>query len=99
MPKNATTYHQFAETDETPGGRYARLHPPIPASPKAYPKAAAWCGQDQLVEPPLGFSVEAIEPVGTVKEIEASLAEQMAPTALSAVVETEAQPRAKDNDE
>jgi hypothetical protein len=37
-----------------------------------YPAAAAWTQQDQGVEPPLGYAIDALEPVGTAQEIQAS---------------------------
>ena len=42
-----STLSAFAETNETPGGRYAKQFPPTPASPKAYPKGPEWCGDVQ----------------------------------------------------
>lgn len=100
-----TTYHQFSQTDaDNAGGRYAKLHPPTNASsPNPYPPQppnSPFHHDPVPKEEPLGYSVDAHEPVGTAKEIEASLAEQMAPVANAqvATVETEAQPSPKDND-
>jgi hypothetical protein len=73
------TMHSRTDTD-APGGRYSSLGKPFVtgATPgPQYPKisSGAWSeGIDQLTgtEPPLGFDVNEMEPVGTTAEIERS---------------------------
>ncbi len=68
--KNATTMYEFTKSSDE-GGRFAKLHEPSPASLKAYPPSAL--PNDPGLEPPLGYSINALEPVGTQQEIERSL--------------------------
>lgn len=46
-----------------------------------YPGAASWTEAAQMLEPPLGFSVDAMEPYGEPHEVAASVAEAAAPGA------------------
>ena len=69
-----STYHQFSsQTDDDKGGRWAKNSPIIDATlPGAYP-AAAVPNADTGLEPPLGYSIDDHEVVGTPAEVEASL--------------------------
>jgi hypothetical protein len=76
-----TTYHQQAQVDQAlEGGRFAELARQeraakptvVGAEPTvSYPRQLAgspWAGDPVGLEPPLGFSVDAMEPVGEVHE-------------------------------
>jgi hypothetical protein len=106
--RDTSTYHQRAqwEADQEHGGRFKELGearvtgvPEYPAQPPTSP----WAGPDLVPpEPPLGFDVNALEPVGTPIEVAQSLAGQMAPTTDApsiVVVETDARPRQERDDE
>ena len=74
--REATTYHSAAEAsiDKDRGGRFKVLTPTtvVGRSSVAYPKlpAAAPSNQAALTadEPPLGYSVDALDPVGEPHE-------------------------------
>jgi hypothetical protein len=72
-----TTLHSLtALASPEPGGRFAKANYVAGSEPCVqYPAAAGpWAGGTRVPdEPPLGFSVDAMEPVGTAAEIEASL--------------------------
>ncbi len=102
----ALTYHRQAQIDAGleggGGGRFAQLarrkggaKPSVVGqSPTIqYPRLPAgspWSGPDNPLEPPLGWSVEDMEPVGTAEEIAKGLAASLqAPTpSQGGVVET-----------
>jgi hypothetical protein len=75
----AGTYHQIAETEFTGDrGRWtARERSTVIGSePVTYPKlpdASPWANNPVGQEPPLGFSIDALEPTGTHVEVEQSL--------------------------
>jgi hypothetical protein len=81
--KVMASYHSVAQSglDDDRGGRYgsgagskARV---TGSSPIAYPKQPAnspWHHDPMPLEPPLGFSVDEIEPTGEPHEVEASKA-------------------------
>jgi hypothetical protein len=68
LPKRATTFHQFAQSDaQTPRGRFTQVDAAtvVGANPTIdYPAGPAWCADpgSQCVEPPLGFDNPALEP-------------------------------------
>jgi hypothetical protein len=70
------TYHGVAQTsaDDDRGGRFAAVSPTrtvVGAAPISYPKLPAnspWACDPVPTEPPLGFSVDAMEPVGELHE-------------------------------
>lgn len=79
-------------TSDERGGRFAAKETPfsvtgIAPMPKipAQPPHSPWAGPDLVGdEPPLGIDVNALEPVGTPVEIEASLAASLeAPTSAA----------------
>ena len=85
--RNDTLFSRQQHTPDDAGGRYAKLTPatitgstPSPQYPKQ-PANSFWSHDPVAATPPLGFSVDAMEPVGTPAEIEASL-----PTLNSPVV-------------
>jgi hypothetical protein len=70
------TYHSRATVDaDAPGGRFKASNK-TPVSPTEYPAAAGpWSDPvEPGIEPPLGYSVDEVEPVGEYHEIQASLA-------------------------
>src|SRR6516165_7642874 len=70
LPKQATTFHQFAQADaNTPRGRFSAVDAAYvigskPDVASAYPAGPAWCADpgSQLLEPPLGLDNPALEP-------------------------------------
>ena len=77
-PNAPTTYHELARTglalDEA-GGRYAQDTRVTGSTPTTdYPAASGPWSDPQPAEPPTGENIDAVEPVGTVSEIEASIA-------------------------
>ena len=74
------TYHGVAASsvDDEKGGRYAgsgSKQTIVGSSPIVYPKLPAnspWVKDEYPPEPPLGFSIDAQEPVGEKFEVEAS---------------------------
>jgi hypothetical protein len=70
------TYHARAQVEaDDAGGRYAKLQPTTvigstgaPAYPQQ-PEGSPWRGDLIGQEPPLGYSVDAIDPVGEPHEI------------------------------
>jgi hypothetical protein len=89
--KDATTLHQLANLDGSltgrfnPGGYVSGSEPVV-----NYPAASGpWSGPQPGPEPPLGFDVNAMEPVGEPFEVQRSLAGAEAPmVSCSTVVET-----------
>jgi hypothetical protein len=71
--KRGTAYSQVAELydDSRPHGRFA-VGAPLTQYPKQ-PPDSPWHRDVVGLEPPLGHSVDAMEPVGTAAEIEASI--------------------------
>jgi hypothetical protein len=59
--------HAIAATAQI-GGRFGAQRPNVIGAGAAYPAAAPWVGADQAVEPPLGYSVEALVPCGEIHE-------------------------------
>ncbi len=85
--EETSSYHQFALSDEGPGGRFANQEKksttgaaPIPTYP-ALPANSPWHRDLVPPEPPLDIDVNAVEPVGTEAEIERSLSGPLAPDA------------------
>jgi hypothetical protein len=75
--QRGSTYHSHTNIDEEAGGRFARQQPmlivgaaPVPLYPGSVP---AWTQDRGPDEPPLGFSVDAQEPLGEPHELEASM--------------------------
>jgi len=72
----ANTLHGWQQAEASVSrGRYGELikHEVVQGG-KQYPRASGpWHGQDNPVEPPLGHSVNDLEPCGTYSEIQASL--------------------------
>ena len=75
------TYHSRAAVEQTleTGGRFAdKVSLVVGETPAVqYPRLPAgspWAGDPVGLEPPLGFSVDAMEPTGEAHEIQASLA-------------------------
>jgi hypothetical protein len=69
-----TTYYERAQADQQleRQGRFAGVNPPLQEWPKL--PSGPWSGADPVgPEPPLGFSVNDQEPVGSYQEIQASL--------------------------
>jgi hypothetical protein len=74
MTGKPTTFHQLAIAETlSVGGRFAGLRGKVVGAMARYPSASPHQGADQAVEPPLGYDVSAVEPVGSAAEIEASL--------------------------
>jgi len=75
---NTETYHSRAqaEVEAELGGRWARPTPMLSGSVPEQPAPSPWSHEPVGLEPPLGYSVDAMEPVGEVHEIEASLRQQ-----------------------
>jgi hypothetical protein len=77
--REAATYHSVAQSavDDERGGRYATegsKQTVIGSSPIAYPQqpcTSPWHSDPCGTEPPLGYSVEEMEPTGEVFEREA----------------------------
>ena len=72
------TYHTRTVVDDELGGRFKKQSPTIIGSTPApsYPKQPAnspWSSDPVPATEPLGFSVDAMEPVGTPEEIEKSI--------------------------
>jgi hypothetical protein len=77
--REPTTYHQLANVDAAlEGGRFAQDRVVSGAEPSvSYPPASSpWSSAQPQPgpEPPLGFSVDEMEPVGIPAEIDASIA-------------------------
>jgi hypothetical protein len=79
--REATTYCSVAQAalDDERGGRYAAgsgsKASVVGTSPVSYPQQPAgspWAKDECPPEPPLGYSVETLEPVGELHEVEAS---------------------------
>ena len=73
--RRAKTY--FGQAQHTVGGRYAKVHSTSvtgssPTSYPAQPSTSPWHHDACPPEPPLGFSVEEMEPVGEPHERTAS---------------------------
>ena len=86
--RNDSYFARQQNTIDDSGGRYAKLTPSnvIGATSPQYPQLPAsspWSQFDQNVEPVLGFSVNAMEPVGTPTEVQSSLAPNLATVAAS----------------
>jgi hypothetical protein len=64
----ATTYYQQAQLDDDLGGRYA-----VSSDYPAQPETSPWANAPNLPEPPLGYAIDAQEPVGNFHEIQASI--------------------------
>src|SRR5262245_16943788 len=87
----ATTYHSASQAfvDEERGGRFAALEKPtVTGSSGAvrYPRqreGSPWRDDPVGVEPPLGFDVNTIEPVGEVHERAGTSPSSSAETAAS----------------
>jgi hypothetical protein len=75
MKDDKQTYHSRAQADVEAelGGRFAKPKPLIGGSVPMQPEGSPWASDPVGQEPPLGFSVEAMEPVGNPHEIERSL--------------------------
>jgi hypothetical protein len=58
------------------GGRFAKPRPLVSGQVPTQPEGSPWSRDPVPIEPPLGFDVNAVEPVGEVHEIEASLRAQ-----------------------
>jgi len=68
----ASTYLDHTHSEE--GGRFAKPTNVIGATPTPqYPAGPNWSADPTGVEPPLGFDVNAVEPVGEQFEIERHL--------------------------
>ena len=69
LPKQATTFHQFAQADaETPRGRFAAVDAAYVVGSKAdiagsYPAASSAHQTELPPEPSLGFAIDELEPV------------------------------------
>jgi hypothetical protein len=76
--REPTTFHQLASVDVELGGRFARpdyITGTEPASRYPHlPASSPWASDPVPPEEPLGFAIDAMDPVGTAAEIEASLA-------------------------
>jgi len=78
--REPSTFHQMANLDLSLGGRfsaggYVAGSDPTTEYPRL-PEGSPWGSGPQVpTEPPLGVSVEVVEPVGTPAEIAASIAE------------------------
>jgi hypothetical protein len=87
-----TTYSQLANVDQELGGRFAKESRVSGAEPNVryprLPSSSPWASDPVPPEEPLGFEIDAMEPVGNPGEIEASLAEAAALMSGSGVVET-----------
>ena len=77
--RNDTLFSRQQNYVDDAGGRYAKLTPatitgstPAPQYPKQ-PANSFWSHDPVAATEPLGFSVDAMEPVGTHAEIEASI--------------------------
>jgi hypothetical protein len=83
LARKASTYHQLAEAsaNDLAGGRFAQSSPKqrvIGSSPISYPELpenSPWAKDPMPPEPPLGWSVNDLEPTGEVWEIEKSQGE------------------------
>jgi hypothetical protein len=66
----------LAHTHNGAGGRFAAISSPTvigaEATPK-YPQGPAWCADQTGIEPPLNYSVNALEPCGEPHEVRASI--------------------------
>jgi hypothetical protein len=89
----ATTYHRQAQVAQglELGGRFAKASVVVGAEPAVqYPPGPDWTRNEVPQEPPLGFSVNDLEPTGEPFEVERSLTQSAAsePASSPAVVET-----------
>jgi hypothetical protein len=74
--RKATTYHFLAQSmvDEERGGRYAtedNKQTVIGAAPISYPtqpSGSPWANEPSGVEPPIGYDINAQDPVGEIHE-------------------------------
>jgi hypothetical protein len=81
LARKASTYHQLAEAsaDELAGGRFAKAtnkQTVVGSSPISYPRqpsTSPWFNDPVPPEMPLGYDINAMEPVGERHEIEKSL--------------------------
>jgi hypothetical protein len=70
--RDAGTFLLHTHSDE--GGRFAKPMNVVGVKPvPEYPAGPNWSPQAVGVEPPLGFSIDEMEPVGRQDEIEASI--------------------------
>jgi len=85
--KAATTMHALAQLGDTSlSGRFAADGMVSGTAPTTdyprLPSSSPWSGPQPGPEPPLGFAIDAQEPVGEAHEVAASLAEARAPTVV-----------------
>jgi len=71
MRKDKDTYHSRAEADLEAGGRWAKPTIGVPEQPVT----SLWSRDPVGIEPPLGFSVNEMDPVGEHHEVQRSLRE------------------------
>jgi hypothetical protein len=76
LDRRNNTMHGRAltELDQLMQGRFSKPTEVVGTEPPIYPAAAAWTQDHLPPEPPLGFDVSAVEPVGEPFEIERSRA-------------------------
>jgi hypothetical protein len=72
--QSGETYYGRAQLDLEAelGGRFARPKPLVGEVPRQ-PEGSPWAHDPVGPEPPLGYSIDAMEPVGAPHEIERSL--------------------------
>jgi len=81
--REASTYSQFAIADDS-GGRFKNQTPRMTVGATAAPQyppqpAGSPWNDEEAIEPPLGFSVDEMVPVGEAHEVAASLSEANPP--------------------
>ena len=76
MTNDKQTYHSRAQADVESelGGRFAKPKPLMSGQVPMQPEGSPWAQDPVGLEPPLGYSVEEMEPVGAPHEIERSIA-------------------------
>ena len=87
--RNDTYFARQSHAVDDAGGRYAKLTPtnvtgstPAPSYPKQ-PANSPWSFDPVPATEPLGFSVDAMEPVGTSVEIEKSVRSDRSSSAIA----------------
>ena len=73
--KSNNTYFERAQADVEAelGGRWAKPRPMMSGQVPMQPEGSPWSYDPVGPEPPLGYSVDEMEPVGSPHEVERSL--------------------------
>jgi hypothetical protein len=81
--RRASTYHTIAASsiNDDKGGRFARTIDAAQIISNPQPSGSPWSSSPVPDEPPLGYSVEAQDPVGEKFEVEASMRSPSTPAA------------------